>query len=204
MSYWKISASSKATRSESSASAAAWNSELWMVALAVRVRTSSGFSSTSLLKPLASRVTFSVSLSDSLRSRPTSSPPRCMKRSNSPGFSRSTWLRSSGRLRKRREIGEVQFEAAEQPVHRVVAADDHFDGGEAEARFVRCRRGSPARWRWPVLGCGLRRSCGARASRGSATSAATMATSPICSRQAVRVESPGMADLMKIGTIYTT
>ena len=37
---------------ESSASAAAWNSELSMVALAVRVWISSGFSSTSLLKPL--------------------------------------------------------------------------------------------------------------------------------------------------------
>ena len=43
-----------------------------------------------------------------------------------------------------------------------------------------------------------------RGSRGNATSAATMATSPTWSRQADRVESPGMADLMKIGTIYTT
>ena len=41
-------------------------------------------------------------------------------------------------------------------------------------------------------------------SRGSATSAATIATSPIWRSQAVRVESPGMADLKEIGTIYTT
>ena len=117
-----------------------------MVALAVRVRTSSGFSRTSLMKPLASRVTFRVSLSDSLRSSPTSSPSRCMKRSNSPGFSRSTWLRSSGRLRKRREVAEIEFEAAKQPIHRVVAADDHFDGGETEAGLVWRRRiGSPER-----------------------------------------------------------
>ena len=31
-----------------------------------------------------------------------------------------------------------------------------------------------------------------------------MATSPIWSSYAERVGSPGMADLMKIGTIYTT
>ena len=51
---------------------------------------------------------------------------------------------------------------------------------------------------------GLAASGGISRSRGNATSAATMATSPIWSRYAERVGSPGMADLMKIGTIYTT
>jgi hypothetical protein len=41
-------------------------------------------------------------------------------------------------------------------------------------------------------------------SRGNATSVATIAASPTWSRYADRVGSPGMADLMKFGTIYTT
>ena len=77
---------------------AAWKSEFWMVALAVRVRTSSGFSRTSLLKPLSSRVHLQCLAVRQLAFESHELAVAMRERSISPGFSRSSWLRSSGRF----------------------------------------------------------------------------------------------------------
>ena len=162
---------------ESPASAAAWNSEFSMVALAVRVRTSSGFSSTSLLKPFASRVTFSVSLSDSLRSSPTSSPPRCMNRSSSPGFSRSTWLRSSGRLRS--VARSPRFSSKRRNSRSIVSLRLTTTSIVEKPRLASCgcRRRRPRGRQAPRPE--LRRdSAGGSASRGNAASAPTIGDQP--------------------------
>ena len=46
-----------------------------------------------------------------------------------------------GQIPQARKVAEVQFEAAKELVHRVVAADDHLDGRETEAGLLCARRG---------------------------------------------------------------
>jgi len=41
-----------------------------------------------------------------------------------------------GQIAQAREIAEIQLEAAKELVHRVVAADDDFDGGKIEAGLL--------------------------------------------------------------------
>ena len=53
----------------------------------------------------------------------------------------------AGQAAHRGEVGEIEFQAAENAVERVVAADDHFDGGGAERSGLhraRARRQGPA------------------------------------------------------------
>ena len=141
MSYWKISASSNATRSGSAGGARAWKSELSMVALRGAGAHFEGvLENVAVMKP-------SVVASPSASRCPTtcvrdrrSSPSAMHEAQQSPGFSRSTWLRSSGRFANASPDPEIEFEAAKQAVHGVVAADDHFDGRPKAARSSLARR----------------------------------------------------------------
>ena len=75
-----------------------------------------------------------------------------------------------------REIGEIQLEAAEQLVHRVVAADDHFDGRETRGSLPAGRRSDRRARGWRGLGFGeLRLQLGSRG---------TLARAPTMSEQA--------------------
>src|SRR5207237_130888 len=85
MSQPKISASSTAVWSFAPAAATASKSERSIRPRTVRLRISSGFCSTSALRPEGSRDTLSVWLSLSRRSSPKSSPSLWVKRSASPG-----------------------------------------------------------------------------------------------------------------------
>ena len=114
-----------------------------MVALAVRVRTSSGFSSTSLTEAI--RVASHLE-SFAVGQFALEPDELAVAMHEAQQFARLQPIDLAPQLRQiaqRREIGEIQFEAAEQAIHRVVAADDHLDGRETEARLMRSRR-------WPA------------------------------------------------------
>ena len=176
-----------------------------MVALAVRVRISSGFSSTSVTKPLASRVTLSVSLSDKLALE-ADQLAAAMHESQqlARACSRSTWLRSSGRLRsearsprlsskRRNRRSSVSLRLTTTSiVEKPTLASCGAAGGSTS------RAGAE-----DAAHCGAMR--GGRGSRGRPGERGhDREQADLQQCMAVRVESPGMADLMKIGTIYTT
>ena len=49
---------------------------------------------------------------------------------------RSDLAAQLGKIAQRREITEIELKAPKQAIHRVIAADDHFDGRKSEACFV--------------------------------------------------------------------
>ena len=102
---------------------------------------------------------------------------------------------------QRRKVGEVQLEATKQLIHGVVAVDHHFDGREGNICLlgigVTGRLTAGVGWALEICAC-------TSASRGTLARAPTMSSRPTCRIQALRVDRPGTADLMKIGTIYTT
>src|SRR2546430_1761644 len=109
MSQPKISASSTAVWSFAPAAATASKSERSIRPRTVRLRTSSGFCSTSALRPEGSRDTLSVWLSLSRRSSPKSSPSLWVKRSASPGRRLSRRACRPGRLRSDARSARLSF-----------------------------------------------------------------------------------------------
>src|SRR5438874_11633302 len=109
MSQPKISASSTAVWSFAPAAATASKSERSIRPRTVRLRISSGFCSTSALRPEGSRDTLSVWLSLSRRSSPKSSPSLWVKRSASPGRRLSRRACRPGRLRSDARSARLSF-----------------------------------------------------------------------------------------------
>src|SRR5213076_3378044 len=135
MSQPKISASSTAVWSFAPAAATASKSECSIRPRTVRLRSSSGFCSTSALRPEGSRDTLSVWLSLSRRSSPKSSPSLWVKTQRLPRAQAVEARLQAGQTAERGEVGEVELQASEDAVQGVVTGDDHVDGREREARF---------------------------------------------------------------------
>ncbi len=99
MSHANMSASFRAIVSDMCASPAAWNSDESIVAVAVRIRVSTGSLIICAVKPSACRTTLSVWVSLTLRISSLISPAVCVRLIASPGLSMSRLWRIPGRSR---------------------------------------------------------------------------------------------------------
>ena len=140
MSHANTLASFSATVSDICADSAAWNSELSMVALAVRIRVCTGFSVIWAANPAV--VTHDVQclgLADLARQL----LHRAIAMGELDGVARLQEVQAladAGQLPNRREIGGIECHAPEDSIQRVVAADDD-DGRGNGGLLRRGRRG---------------------------------------------------------------